>query len=56
MIAGFCTRIAALLLSLGLVGSGQALESAPVTSPRVTATLLSARDAVARAGEGRFGQ
>lgn len=48
MIAGFCTRIAALLLlSLGLVGSGQALESAPVTSPRVTATLLSARDAVA---------
>ena len=48
MTAGFWTRIAAtLLLSLRLVGAGQALESAPVTSPRVTATLLSSRDAVA---------
>ena len=47
MIAGFCTRIAALLLlSLGLIGPGHALESAPVTSPRVTATVLSSRDAV----------
>ncbi len=40
-------RPAALVLALLTTGLAQAAESSPVTSPRVTATLLSSRDAVA---------
>ncbi|WP_353186313.1 hypothetical protein, partial [Bosea sp. (in: a-proteobacteria)] len=38
---------ALLALGLALPGVALAAESAPVTSPRVTATLLSGRDTVA---------
>jgi thiol:disulfide interchange protein/DsbC/DsbD-like thiol-disulfide interchange protein len=49
MLDGFCTaslRQAALALALLVPGLGMAAETAPVSTPRVTATLLSSRDAV----------
>jgi thiol:disulfide interchange protein/DsbC/DsbD-like thiol-disulfide interchange protein len=49
MLDGFCMaslRKAALALALLVPGAGLAAESVPVSTPRVTATLLSSRDAV----------